>query len=356
MRILAINPGSTSTKIAVFDDVKEIFVKNIKHSVDELKDFQKIFDQYNFREKVILDELGREGFGVKTIDAVVGRGGLLKPIPGGVYRINEKMIEDLKSPKMGEHASNLGAPIANAIAKAAGHETPAFIVDPVVVDEMEDSAKFSGMPEIERISIFHALNQKAVARRYAREKGARYEDLNLIIAHIGGGVSVGAHKKGKVVDVNNALNGDGPFSPERSGGVPAGQLVEMCFSGKYDKSAIFKKLKGRGGLVAYLGTNSAYDVEKRVKAGDKEAEKVYKAMAYQISKDIGALSAALEGKVDAVIVTGGVAYDKMFMSWIEKKISFIADLVVYPGEDEMQSLAEGCFYAVNGDISVSEYE
>jgi len=356
MRILAINPGSTSTKIAVFDGVKEVYVKNIKHSVDDLKDFEKIFDQYDFREKVILDELKKEGFEVSSLDAVVGRGGLLKPIPGGVYRINDKMIEDLKEPRMGEHASNLGAPIANAIAEVAGRDIPAFIVDPVVVDEMEDSARITGMPELERVSIFHALNQKAVARRYAREKGVKYEDINLVVAHLGGGVSVGAHKKGKVIDVNNALDGDGPFSPERSGGVPAGQLVKMCFSGKYDMGTILKKLKGKGGLVAYLGTNSAYDVEMRVKDGDKEAEKVYKAMAYQISKDIGALSAVLEGKVDAVIVTGGVAYDKTFMSWIEEKVSFIADLVVYPGEDEMQALAEGCFYAISGDISVSEYE
>lgn len=356
MRILAINPGSTSTKIAVFDGVKEVFVKNIKHSVDELKDFTNIFDQYDFREKVILDVLESEGYEVESLDAVVGRGGLLKPITGGVYNINDKMIEDLKHPKMGEHAANLGAPIADAIAKVAGHKIPAFIVDPVVVDEMEDSARFSGMPELERLSIFHALNQKAVARRYAREKGVKYKDLNLVVAHLGGGVSVGAHKKGKVIDVNNALNGDGPFSPERSGGVPAGQLVEMCFSGKYNMKEVLKKLKGKGGLVAYLGTNSAYDVEKRVEAGDKEAEKVYKAMAYQISKDIGALCAVLEGKVDAVIVTGGVAHDKTFMSWIKEKVSFIADFVVYPGEDEMQALAEGCFYAVNGEISVSEYE
>jgi butyrate kinase len=356
MKILAINPGSTSTKIAIFEGTKEVFVKNIKHSVDELKNFAKIFDQYDFREKVILDELKKEGFEVSSLDAVVGRGGLLKPIPGGVYKINDKMIEDLKNPKMGEHASNLGAPIAHAIAQAAGSDTPAFIVDPVVVDEMEDSARISGMPELERISIFHALNQKAVARRYAREKGVKYEDLNLIVAHLGGGVSVGAHKKGKVIDVNNALNGDGPFSPERSGGVPAGQLVKMCFSGKYEIGEILKKLKGNGGLVAYLGTNSAYDVELRVKDGDKEAEKVYKAMAYQVSKEIGALSAVLEGKVDAVIVTGGVAYDKTFISWIKEKVSFIADIVVYPGEDEMQALAEGCFYAVNGEIPVSEYE
>lgn len=356
MKILAINPGSTSTKISIFEDTTELMTKNIKHSVEELAGFNSIFDQYDFREKVILNEIANAGFDVQSFDAVVGRGGLLKPIRGGVYKINENMIEDLKLAKMGEHASNLGAPIALAVAKAAGENVNAYIVDPVVVDEMEGLARFSGIPEIPRLSIFHALNQKAVARRYAREKGKKYEDFNFIIAHLGGGVSVGAHKKGRVIDVNNALNGEGPFSPERSGGLPAGQLVKMCFSGKYTQDEINKKLKGNGGLVAYLGTNSAYEVEKRVLGGDLEAEIVYKAMAYQVSKEIAALSAVLEGKVDAIIVTGGVAYDKLFISWIREKVGFIAELVVYPGEDEMKALAEGCYYGIKGEIALREYE
>jgi butyrate kinase len=355
MKILAINPGSTSTKIAIFDDTKEVFTKNIKHSVDELEKFSNIFGQYDFRERVILEEIEKEGFEVSSFDAVVGRGGLLKPIQGGVYKVNQLMIDDLKAAKMGEHASNLGAPIAKEIAKAAGENVEAFIVDPVVVDEMEDFARISGIPELPRMSIFHALNQKAVARRHAKSKGAKYENLNLIIAHLGGGISVGAHKKGEVIDVNNALNGDGPFSPERSGGVPAGQLVKMCFSGKYEMSDIMKKLKGNGGLVAYLGTNDAYEVEKRVATGDKEAELVYKSMAYQISKEIGALSTVLEGKVDGILLTGGVAYDKTFVNWVRERVSFIAEVTAYPGEDEMSALAEGCFYGIKGEIAVREY-
>lgn len=356
MKILVINPGSTSTKIAIFEDTKELMTKNIKHSVDDLAGFTRIFEQYDLREKVILDEIKNAGYDIKDFGAIVGRGGLLKPIRGGVYKINQRMIDDLKEAKMGEHASNLGAPIALAVAKAAGESVNAYIVDPVVVDEMEGIARFSGIPEISRLSIFHALNQKAVARRYAREKGRKYEDFNFIIAHLGGGVSVGAHKKGRVIDVNNALNGEGPFSPERSGGLPAGQLVKMCFSGKYTSDEINKKLKGNGGLVAYLGTNSAYEVEKRVLAGEHEAEIVYKAMAYQVSKEIGALSAVLEGKVDAIILTGGVAYDKLFVSWVKEKVSFIAEVIAYPGEDEMQALADGCFYGLKGEIAVREYE
>ena len=356
MKILVINPGSTSTKIAIFEDTKELMTKNIKHSVEDLAGFNRIFEQYDLREKVILNEIKNAGYDIKDFGAIVGRGGLLKPIRGGVYKVNQKMIDDLKEAKMGEHASNLGAPIALAVAKAAGDNVNAYIVDPVVVDEMEGIARFSGLPEISRLSIFHALNQKAVARRYAREKGKKYEDFNFIIAHLGGGVSVGAHKKGRVIDVNNALNGEGPFSPERSGGLPAGQLVKMCFSGKYTSDEINKKLKGNGGLVAYLGTNSAYEVEKRVLAGEHEAEIVYKAMAYQVSKEIGALSAVLEGKVDAIILTGGVAYDKLFVSWVKEKVSFIAEVVAYPGEDEMQALADGCFYGLKGEIAVRDYE
>ncbi|MGI6394227.1 MAG: butyrate kinase [bacterium] len=355
MKILAINPGSTSTKVAVFEDTKEIATQNIVHSAEELKKYDTIFDQFEFRKKVIVDELAGKGFEIKAFDAIVGRGGLLKPLPGGVYKVNDKMIDELKEAKMGDHASNLGGPIALEIAKEAG-EIPAYIVDPVVVDEMEDCARISGMPDIPRISIFHALNQKAVGRKYAREKGKKYEELNLIIAHLGGGISVGAHKKGKVVDVNNALNGEGPFSPERSGGLPSGQLARLCFSGKFTQAEIDKKIKGAGGLVAYLGTNSAYEVEKMVSAGDKNAELIYKSMAYQISKEIGALSAVLKGKVDAIILTGGVAYDKTFVSWVEKNVSFIADIVVYAGEDEMTALAEGCYYGTKGEITVRDYE
>ncbi len=356
MKILAINPGSTSTKIAVFEDLKELFTKNIKHSVEDLKPFSRIIEQYEFRKNIILQELKNEGYEISEIDAVVGRGGLLKPIPGGVYKVNELLIEDLKAEKMGEHASNLGGILAKEIAKVASKDAEAYIVDPVVVDEMEEIARISGMPDIPRVSIFHALNQKAVARRYARETGKKYEDLNLIVVHMGGGISVGAHKNGKVVDVNNALDGDGPFSPERSGGVPIGQLVKLAFSGKYTLADIKKKIKGNGGLVAYLGTNDAYKVELRVKDGDKEAELIYKAMAYQISKDVGAMGTVLNGKVDAIILTGGVAYDKMFVGWLKERISFVSsNIVVYPGEDEMKALSENVYYAKQGEQEIKEY-
>lgn len=355
MKILAINPGSTSTKIAVFKNNKQQFLKNIKHSVEELAPFGKIIEQYDFRKDIIVKELLDSGFEIESFSAVVGRGGLLKPIAGGVYRVNEKMIEDLKAAKMGEHASNLGGVIAQEIAKDGGDNISSFIVDPVVVDEMEDLARVSGMPELPRISIFHALNQKAVARRYAEESEGDYNKLNLIVVHMGGGISIGAHKDGRVVDVNNALDGDGTFSPERSGGVPAGQLARLCFSGEQTLDEIKLKLKGKGGLVAYLGTNDAYEVEMRVKDGDKEAGLIYHAMAYQISKDVGAMATVLNGKVDQIILTGGVAYDKTFVSWLKERISFIAGVTVYPGEDEMKALAEGGFLALTGTLSVQEY-
>ncbi len=355
MWILAINPGSTSTKIAVFENTTEMFSKNIKHTVEELAPYKKIIDQYNFRRDVIIRELEAAGIPLSSITVVVGRGGLVKPIPGGVYRVNDALVADLKAERMGEHASNLGALIAREMARAIGQKVEALIVDPVVVDEMEDIARISGMPELPRISIFHALNQKAVARRYAREQRKRYEDLNLIVAHMGGGISVGCHATGRVIDVNNALDGEGPFSPERSGGLPVGQLVKMCFSGKYTIDEIKKKIKGNGGLVAYLGTNDAREVEERVKKGDRQAELIYRAMAYQVSKEIGALATVVSGKVDAIILTGGVAYDKMFVGWIKDRVSFIAPVVVYPGEGEMTALAEGGYYALRGELPIQEY-
>ena len=355
MRILTINPGSTSTKIAVFENTKQLFLKNIKHSVEELAPYEKIIDQYDFRKDIIVKELVDAGFDIKNFPAVVGRGGLLKPIAGGVYRVNDAMLKDLQESSMGEHASNLGGVIALEIAKDAGENTESFIVDPVVVDEMDEVARLSGMPELPRVSIFHALNQKAVARRYAEESDQNYNELSLIVVHMGGGVSVGAHKNGRVIDVNNALDGDGAFSPERSGGVPSGQLARLCFSGKYTLPEIQLMLKGKGGLVAYLGTNDAYEVEMRVKDGDKEADLVYRAMAYQISKDVGAMAAVLEGKVDQIILTGGVAYDKGFVTWLKQRMSFISDITVYPGEDEMKALAKGGYMAIKGTLEVKEY-
>lgn len=355
MRILAINPGSTSTKISVFENHEDIFTINIKHTTEEISTFTKVIDQYDFRKKIIMKELDQAGIQLSTIDVVVGRGGLLKPIPGGVYRINDNMLRDLRDESARAHPSNLGAILAYEISAENLNSRGAFIVDPVIVDELEPPARISGMPEIPRISIFHALNQKAVARRFAREHNVKYEDLNLIIAHMGGGITVGAHKKGRVIDVNNGLDGEGPFSPERSGGVPVGDLVSLCYSGKYTLDEMKKKITGQGGLVAFLGTNSAYEVSKRVSSGDKDAETIYRAMAYQISKEIGALAVVLEGKIDGIILTGGVAYDETFCRWIEEKAGFLGKFVIYPGEDEMKALEEGVYFAVKGEIEIKEY-
>ncbi len=355
MRILAINPGSTSTKISVFENHEDIFTININHSAEDLSPFRKIIDQYGFRKKMILKELEQAGIELSSINIIVGRGGLLKPIPGGVYRINDKMLHDLNDESTRAHSSNLGGILAHEISKETGNNTDSYIVDPVIVDELEPLARYSGMPENPRISIFHALNQKAVARKYAREYNVKYEDLDLIVVHMGGGITVGAHKHGRVIDVNNGLDGEGPFSPERSGDVPVGDLVNICYSGKYSLEEMKKKITGQGGLVAYLGTNSAYEVSKKVRDGDKKAEEIYRAMAYQISKEIGAMAVVLNGKVDAVILTGGVAYDDMLCRWIEERVSFISNVAVYPGEDEMKALEEGVYFAIKGETEIKEY-
>lgn len=355
-KILTINPGSTSTKIAVFENEKQLFETTLRHKVEELAPFEhkKIMEQYEFRKQVIVDSLEHNNFSIQDLDAVVGRGGLLKPIEGGTYAVNEEMLKDIEIAAMGEHASNLGAVIAKDIADEIGKK--AYIVDPVVVDELHDIARVSGMVENPRISIFHALNQKAVARRAASELGKKYEDLNLIIAHMGGGISIGAHEKGKVIDVNNALDGEGPFSPERSGGVPVGKLVKMCFSGKYTENDIKKLIKGSGGLVAYLGTSDGREVSEMFLKGDEKATLVYKAMAYQVAKEIGACATVLKGKVDAILLTGGLAYDKDLVGWIKDAAGFIADVRVYPGEDEMLALAEGGLRILRGEELPKEYK
>lgn len=353
--ILAINPGSTSTKIAVYKGDEEVFVKNIKHETHELEGFKKITDQYEFRKNIILNELKENDFDLNFIKIIVGRGGLVKFIPSGVYEVNESMIADLKAGINGEHASNLGGLIAHDIAKSI-NGSQAFIADPVVVDELDDIARVSGHPEFERVSIFHALNQKAIARTYAKDVSKRYEDLNLIVVHLGGGISVGAHSKGRVIDVNQALNGEGPFSPERSGTLPVGQLAKACFSGKYTLEEIKKMICGRGGFVAYLGTNDAYKVELRMMDGDKEAEKIYSAMAYQVSKEIGAMATVLKGDVDAILLTGGIANGKPFVERIIDRVEYIAPIHVYPGEDEMRALAMNGHLILTGEVEAKKYE
>lgn len=352
--ILAINPGSTSTKVAVFENDKMVEELTLRHTTEELSGFDSVLDQYAFRKDIILDAVKQAGIDINSFDAIIGRGGLVKPISSGVYNVNEALKRDLLSGEYGLHASNLGGLIAGEIAESIG--VPAYIADPVVVDELQDVARISGCPEIERLSIFHALNQKAVARVYAAEKGVSYESLNLIVAHMGGGISVGAHKKGQVIDVNNALDGEGPFSPERSGTLPAGQLAKMCFSGKYTLDQIKKMITGQGGIVAYLGTNHVGAVSERVAAGDQKAKLIRDAMAYTIAKTIGSMAAVLEGDVDAIILTGGIANSTFVNEYVEKMVGFIAPVAVYPGENELESLAMNALRALKGEEQPKEYK
>ncbi len=352
--ILAINPGSTSTKFALYEEAELIFEKSLPHSIEDIASFREITDQLDFRKELILNELRNHKTDLSEISAIVGRGGLVRPIESGIYEVNEKMISDLKKGLMGQHASNLGGLIANAIAS----DTPnakAYIVDPVVVDELQPVARISGHPEIQRVSIFHALNQKAVARMFAASEGKPYEALNLIIAHMGGGISVGAHRKGRVVDVNNALNGDGPFSPERSGSLPAGQLADLCFSGKYTHAEIKAMITGKGGMVAYLGTNSFVDVCRRAGEGDRKAILIRDAAAYQTAREIGSAAAVLEGDIDAIILTGGMAKQADHVERIKTMVGFIARVVVFPGEDELKSLAYNGLLALDGRIEIRDY-
>lgn len=352
-QVLVINPGSTSTKIGVFQGETLGMESTIRHTAEEIAQYPSIIDQYNFRKEAILKVLKDEGINISKLDAVCGRGGLLRPIAGGTYTVNDAMIEDLQKGYSGQHASNLGGILASEIAEDL--TIPSFIVDPVVVDELAPIARISGLSLINRQSIFHALNQKAVARRYAKQVNKKYEDLRLIVTHMGGGITVGAHAGGKVIDVNNGLHGDGPFSPERAGTVPTGDLVELCFSGKYFRNEMMRSLVGEGGLVGYLGTNDAVLVEKRIAAGDEKAKLVYDAMAYQIAKEIGSAATVLNGKIDAIILTGGLAYGKEFIELITSKIDWISEVVVYPGEDELQALAEGAIRVLSGEEQAKDY-
>jgi butyrate kinase len=352
--ILAINPGSTSTKIAVYANSKVVFLKSIQHPIEELSVFEKIADQYNYRKEIVLSELKHAGIELEKIEAVIGRGGLIRPIKSGIYLINERMKKDLLDGVLGQHASNLGGLIADDIAQSLPNAR-AFIADPVVVDEMIDVARIAGHPDFKRMSIFHALNQKATARSYSRLLNKRYEDLNLIIAHMGGGISVGAHNKGRVIDVNNALDGEGPFSPERTGTLPAGQLARKCFEENSDLESIKKMITGNGGLMAYFGTNSAYQIELMALEGDEPARLIQDAMSYQVAKEIGAMATVLQGKVDGIILTGGIANNPMVVEFIKKMVSFIAPVIIYPGEDEMHALAMNGLMILKGEVEPKEY-
>ena len=354
-RILAINPGATSTKIAVFEGDTQIFVKNLKHSTEELSNFPKIADQYEFRRDAILTELKNAEIDLNSINIVMGRGGLVKPLTSGVYRINDLMKEHLMMGYNGQHACNLGGLIADSIAHSIGLNE-AYIADPVIVDEMEDVARITGHPDFERKSIFHALNQKAIARMYARDNGKKYEDLNLIVCHMGGGVSVGAHRQGRVIDVNQALDGEGPFSPERSGSLPMNQFLKACFSGKYTMEDMQKILVGKGGYVGYFGSNDALAVEKAAIAGDPKANLLEEAFAYQVAKQIGENAVVLKGKIDAIILTGGIAYGKPVVARITRYVDWMAPVAVYPGEDEMAAMALNANMIINGEVEVQDYK
>lgn len=351
---MAINPGSTSTKFALFEEDEILFEKTLRHLPEDLAGFPRIADQFHYRKDLIMEELTTRNISLNSISAVVGRGGVVKPIESGIYEVNQKLRDDLVEAARGEHASNLGGLIASDIASQLPGAR-AFIVDPVVVDELLPVARISGHPTIERVSIFHALNQKAVSRLYASAAGRNYEELNLVVAHMGGGISVGAHRKGKVVDVNNALHGDGPFSPERSGGLPARQLIDLCFSGKYSYDELKQMITGKGGMLAYLGTNNFKQVCELADAGDKKAALIAEALAYQIVKEIGSMAAVLDGKVDAIILTGGLAYQDSHVERIRSKVEFIAKVVVYPGEDEIRALAFNGLLALDGKIGISQY-
>jgi butyrate kinase len=359
-RVLVINPGSTSTKVAVYEDEQPLFVKTLYHSSQQLSAFSHVLDQYDFRLEAILELLQSRDIPLTSLSAVVGRGGILRPIPSGTYVVGETMVAELRHRDKGrEHASNLGALLAYEIANRLG--IPAFIVDPVCVDEFDDLARVSGLPEIERKSLSHALNLKAVARRAASDLGKPYTGLNLVVVHLGGGISVTAHRRGRMVDVNQALDGTGPFAPERAGGLPVGDVVRMCYGvPPYEGLALtyeqmFRKLAGEGGLVAHLGTNSAVEVERRIEAGDAHARLVYEAMAYQIAKEIGAMATVLKGEVEAIVITGGVARSKVLLDWIAERVSWIATLLFYPGEDEMLALAEGALSVLRGEEEARVY-
>jgi butyrate kinase len=351
--IVAINPGSTSTKISLYQGNEEILTETITHQIEDLARFNKSSDQDLYRMEIIVRVLREKNVDLSGIKAVVGRGGLIRPIEGGTYVVNDEMVADLKKGVMGDHPSNCGGLIAYAISKSLGCE--AFIVDPVVVDEMAPIAKISGMPLIQRKSIFHALNQKAVARELASQLKKSYSELNMIVAHMGGGITVGCHEKGRVIDVNNGLDGDGPFSPERSGAVPIGDLIKGCFNGDYTLPEMKKLVKGHGGMVAYLGTNDMREVEKKIDNGDNKAKLVFEAMAYQIAKEIGAMSTVINGKVDAIVLTGGMAYSKKLVDLIKSRVEFIAPLFVFPGEQEMKALALGALRVLRGEEEAKTY-
>ncbi len=351
--VLAINPGSTSTKTALFDGRDPAFSETITHAASDLAAFAHIADQHALRRDAVLSALTRHNAPVSSLVAVVGRGGMLRPVPSGTFLVNRKMLDELRAGGPREHASNLGAIVAHEIASLAG--IPAYIVDPVCVDEFEPLARISGLPEIERRSLSHALNLKATARRAASDLGQPYESLDLVVVHMGGGISVSPHRHGRMIDVNQALDGTGPFSPERAGGLPVGDVLRLSYSGRYTYDQLFRRIAGQGGLVAHLGTNDALEVERRIAGGDQHARLIYEAMAYQIAKEIGAMATVLNGHVDAIVLTGGLAHSQMLCGWIRERVAWIAPIMIYPGQDEMRAMVEGVLRVLEGGEPALEY-
>lgn len=350
-KILVLNPGSTSTKVGIFFDEKKVEEISLSHSKEELSKYSSLSEQYDFRKDIIVDYLEENDYDLSEFSAIACRGGLIKPIPSGTYRIDENVINDSKNSET-DHPSNLAALIGNELAKKYNLE--AFITDPPVTFEGEDIATITGQPLTTRRLRFHALNQKAIARKYAEDNGKKYEDINVIVAHLGGGVSVGIHKKGVVVDVNDAMD-EGPFSPERAGSLPVFQLVDLCYSGKYSHAEMKKFLRGNAGFNAYLGTNDAREVAKMVADGNEKAVLVYEAFIYQVAKEIAAMSVNVNGKVDAIILTGGIAYHDAVQKKITERTGFIAPVVAYPGEMELEALALGALRVITGKTEAKKY-
>ena len=353
MKILVINPGGTSTKISVFMDKEEIFKKSIVHTGEDLKVFQKVFDEYAYRKDMIVNALHEAGHDLTSFGCVVGRGGLMKPIPGGTYAVNDQMISDLRNAINGEHASNLGSVLAKNIADEIG--VPSFVVDPVSVDEMNAVARITGISDLEKQSWFHALNHKAVARKVAGELGGKYEDFNFIVAHLGSGISIVAHEKGRMIDGSGGRT-DGPFSPERSGGLLAYQLIELCYSGKYTHEEMVRKVSSQGGMYDYLGTKDMQEVSKRAAGADEKAKLIFDAFVYQVAKEIALYGAPLKGKVDRIIITGGIAYGEDVVQAVSEMVSYLAPIVVVPGEMEMEALALGALRVLNHEEEAKVYQ
>jgi butyrate kinase len=356
MKVLVINPLETSTKVALFQNHKELFLSLIYHDPEEIAGFDSYTDQVEYRLPFVIKELEAADLDISEIDVIVGKGALVKPVKSGVYKLNPKYINDLRNPKYGEVIGNLSALLVAGFAKTCSKENHAFVAQPSSVDEMHAPARVTGLATMQRESKFHALNQKTTARLYAQNNRKKYEELNLIVAHMGLGVSVALHKQGKVLDLTNSIDGEGPMSAERSGTVPVGQFVELCFSGKYTEKQIYELIRGKGGLYAYLSLADGLLVEEKINKGDEKALLVYKAMALQVAKEIGALATVNMGEIDAIILTGGFAYSERIVNWISENVSFIANVVIYPGEDEMKSLYENVFNALNGDIPIHHFE